>query len=65
MNREERRKRERQIAKDPMAKKCPICGKKSLFVAVPTKNHLCDIKCELCNGTIAKDSNTAIPFTYC
>lgn len=65
MNREERRKYAKQVAKDPMAKKCPLCGKKSMFIAIPTKNHLCDIKCELCKGIIAKDSNTAIPYTYC
>ncbi len=65
MNREERRKYARKVAKDPMAKKCPICGKKSLFIAIPTKNHLCNIICELCKGTIEKDSNTANPYTYC
>jgi hypothetical protein len=65
MNREERRKREREISKDKDAKLCRLCGKKSLFVAIPTKNHLCDIKCVLCNGIIAKDSNTANPYTYC
>lgn len=63
MNREERRKYAKQVAKDPLAKKCPLCNKKTLFVAVPTKNHLCDIKCELCGGIITKDI-TAIPYTY-
>jgi hypothetical protein len=64
MNREERRKRVKEIAKDKDAKPCCLCGKKSLFVAIPTKNHLCNIKCILCNGIIAKDI-TAIPYTYC
>lgn len=65
MNREERRKYAKQVSKDPMARKCMLCGKKSRFIAIPTKNHLCDIRCELCNGIIENDSNTAIPYTYC
>lgn len=64
MNRAERRELLREMKKDPLAKKCPACGKKTRHIAVPTKNWLCDITCEYCGAVIVKDSNTAIPMTY-
>ena len=64
MNRQERREKLLEMKRDPMAKICPHCKNKTLHVAKPTKNHLCDIVCLYCNETIAKDSNTANPWTY-
>ena len=64
MNRAERRERLKEMKRDPLAHKCPACGNKTLQVAKPTSNHLCDIVCLHCNAIIAKDSNTAIPWTY-
>lgn len=63
MNREERRKRMREYAKNDMAEKCPLCNKKSLFIAVPTKEWLCDVRCELCKGIVLKDCKDLIPMT--
>jgi len=64
MNRTERRKRLKEMKRDPLAHKCPVCKNKTLQVAKPTKNWLCDIVCEYCGAVIVKDSNTAIPWTY-
>lgn len=64
MNREERRKRMREYAKDSKSEKCPLCGKKSLFVSNPTKEWLCDVKCLLCNGIVIKDVKDLIPMVY-
>ena len=65
MNRAERRAYAKKIAKDPLSKKCPICGKKSLLIAIPTHDWLCDIKCELCGNVIEKDVDTGAPYIYC
>jgi hypothetical protein len=64
MNRAERRERMREMKRDPLAKMCPACKKKTLHVAKPTKDHLCDIVCEYCGATIEKDTRAAIPWTY-
>lgn len=64
MNRQKRRERLREMKKNPLSKICPACKNKTLHVAKPTKNYLCDIVCEYCGATIVKDSNTAIPWTY-
>ena len=66
MNREERRRYDKEMRHDPMASRCPGCGKKSRKIAlpVPKKRYLCDIVCERCGYVVAKDSNTAIPMTY-
>ena len=64
MNREERRKRAREYSKDSNAEKCPLCGKKSRFVSIPTKEWLCDVRCKLCNGTVIKDCKDLIPMVY-
>ena len=64
MNRAERRRRAREISKDEQARRCPVCGKKSLFVAIPTENYLCHVKCELCQRLVFEDVEGLIPFTY-
>lgn len=64
MNREERRKKMREYAKDDRVEKCPLCNKKSLFVAFPKKEWLCDIRCEICGGIIAKDLSNLLPMTH-
>ena len=64
MNREERRKQLKEMRRDPKSKICPHCKQKTLHVAKPTHDYLCDIICLYCGKTIAKDSNTAIPWTY-
>ena len=64
MNRAERRERLKEMKRNPLSKICPACKKKTLHVAKPTKNHLCDIVCLYCDAIIVKDSNTVIPWTY-
>lgn len=63
MNRQERREQIRKYAKFKDSEQCPLCNKKSRFISIPTKDYLCDIKCELCNGIVYKDVN-AIPMIY-
>lgn len=63
MNRQERREQIRKYAKFKDSEPCPLCNKKSRFISIPTKDYLCDIKCELCNGIVYKDVN-AIPMVY-
>ena len=55
MNRQERREQIRKYAKFKDSEPCPLCNKKSRFISIPTKDYLCDIKCELCNGIVYKD----------
>lgn len=64
MNREERRKLRRQYAKHKETEKCPICNHKSLFVSIPTKDWLCDVKCLLCDSVVIKDCKDLIPNAY-
>lgn len=64
MNRAERRELLRDMRKDPLAKRCTVCGKKTRHIAVPTSNNLCNIVCEYCGAVLIRDSNTAIPMTY-
>ena len=64
MNRAVRRKQIKEYAKNKDAEKCPLCKCKSLFVSVPTKDYLCDVKCEICNGIVIKDCKNLIPMTY-
>ena len=71
MNREERRKYTKKIAKDRRASICPICGNKSLFFSSwvatepdqgeggksgpPGMNHKPAIICEFCNKPVIID----------
>ena len=64
MNREERRKAIREYAKHKEAEKCPLCNHKSLFMSIPTKEWLCDVKCVLCDGVVIKDCEGLIPNVY-
>lgn len=64
MNRAERRKYIRDMKKDNMATNCPICKGKTLHTAIPTENHLCDIVCECCGTTVARNIEGCIPYTY-
>lgn len=64
MNRAERRELAKSYAKDKNAEKCPVCGKKSMFVSVPTKEWLCDVRCEVCRGIVIKDCKGLIPMAY-
>ena len=52
------------MKKERYADKCPLCGNLSFFFSVPTKEWLCDVKCDLCKGTIKKDVKGLIPYTY-
>ena len=64
MNRKERREYAKEVAKEPMARKCPMCGKKSLFVTIPKKEWKCDIQCVLCEGIIKENCGGLLPNTY-
>ena len=64
MNRAERRKKIREYAKYKDTEKCPLCNHKSFFMSIPTKEWLCDIKCEICNGAVIKDCKNLIPKAY-
>ena len=64
MNRAERRKQIKEYAKYKESEKCPLCKCKSLFVSIPTKDYLCDVKCEICNGIVIKNCKNLIPMTY-
>lgn len=64
MNRAERRKYLRKMERDEMATYCRICKHKTLHVSLPTYNHMCDIVCELCGTTEARDVDGCIPYTY-
>lgn len=63
-NREERRQQIREARKDKNAEVCPECGKKSLFVSMPTKEWLCDVKCIICHETVLEGCKGLIPMTY-
>ena len=63
-NREERRKMLKEAKRDPMARICPACKKKTRRVAKPSGKWLCNIECTYCGAIIEKDSNTANPWTY-
>ena len=68
MNRAERRQYLRDVGHGKMLKDmathCPICKGKTLHVAVPTEKHLCDIACERCGTTVARNIEGCIPYTY-
>ena len=68
MNRAERRKYLRDMKRDGtiknMATNCPICKGKTLHIAIPTEKHLCDIVCESCGTTVARNIEGCIPYTY-
>lgn len=68
MNRAERRKylldaKFGKMFRD-MATHCPICKGKTLHVAVLSEKHLCDIVCECCGTTVARNIEGCIPYTY-
>ena len=68
MNRAERRKYIRDMKRDGtmknMATNCLICKGKTLHTAIPTEKHLCDIVCECCGTTVARNVEGCIPYTY-
>ena len=68
MNREERRKYIRDIKRDGMKKNmatyCPICKGNTLHTSIPTEKHLCDIVCECCGTTVARNIEGCIPYAY-
>lgn len=64
LNREERMKMLMEAKRDPRARICPACKKRTRRVAKPSGNRLCNIECTYCGAIIEKDSKTAIPWTY-
>lgn len=64
MNRAERRKYMREMKQDEMASYCRICKHKTMHISVPTKDWTCDIVCECCGTTVARNVEGCIPYTY-
>lgn len=67
MNRAERRQYIRDMKREDrkgMATNCLICKSKTLHIAIPTENHLCDIVCNCCGTTVARNIEGCIPYTY-
>ncbi len=52
MNREERRRYQKKIAKRKEASICPKCGYKSLFVSTARGENDTIIKCEICGEIV-------------
>lgn len=64
MNRAERREYLKSMKGNDMATNCPVCKRKALHISVPTEKHLCDIVCECCGTTAARNVEGCIPYTY-
>lgn len=52
LNREQRRKHEREIKKVKFACNCPECGEKTRFVGIKPKGEETALMCEVCGKFI-------------
>lgn len=54
----------RDMKRDHMASRCPICKKQARHISIPVGNNLCDIKCEGCGAVAMRNVAGIVPMVY-
>ena len=64
MNRADRRKYNRDMKRDHMASRCPICKKQARHISVPVGKNFCNIVCEGCGAVAKQNVEGIVPMVY-